>query len=68
MVKQVNMDYMEWIFSGIGTSILSGIAGLVIGSVAGYNIGIHSNIRQKQKSGDNSSQSQTGQIIINGNK
>jgi hypothetical protein len=59
---------MEWIFSGIGTSILSGIAGLFIGGGIGYKIGIRNTIRQKQNAHDNSSQSQTGQIINHGNK
>jgi hypothetical protein len=59
---------MEWIFSGIGTSILSGIAGFIFGGFAGYSIGIHNKNKQKQKSGKNSHQSQIGQIINNGNK
>ena len=40
---------MEWIFDGIGTAILSGIAGLLIGGVTGYQIGIKATIRQNQK-------------------
>lgn len=59
---------MEWIFSGIGTALLSGIVGFFIGGVAGYSIAIHNKNKQKQKSGKNSNQSQIGQIIINGNK
>lgn len=59
---------MEWIFSGIGTSILSGIIGLLFGGIAGYSIGIHNKINQKQKAGDNSNQNQTGQVLNNGNK
>ena len=62
------MEALEWIFSGIGTSILSGIAGLLIGGGIGYRIGIHNSIRQNQKAGENSKQSQTGQIINDGNK
>lgn len=62
------MEAVEWIFSGIGTSILSGIVGLIIGGGIGYRIGIHNSINQKQKAGDNSKQSQTGQIINDGYK
>ncbi len=62
------MESIKWIFSGIGTSILIGIVSFIIGGVAGYNIGKNSKIRQKQKAGDNSTQSQIGQIINNGNK
>ena len=62
------MENIEWIFSGIGTSLLSGIIGFLLGGVTGYSVGIHNKIKQKQKAGDNSSQSQTGQIINNGNQ
>ena len=53
---------MDWVFSGIGTAILSGIAGLIVGGKIGYHIGIHKKIiiKQKQKAGDNSSQIQIG--------
>ncbi len=57
---------MEWIFDGIGTAIVSGIVGLLLGGVAGYRIGIINSIKQKQKGGDNSNQSQIG--INNGYK
>ena len=56
---------MEWIFDGIGTAILSGIAGLLIGGVTGYQIGIKATIRQNQKAKDNATQTQIG--IQNGN-
>ena len=62
------MEAVEWIFSGIGTSLLSAIIGFIFGGVTGYKIGIHNNIKQRQKAGNNSNQSQTGQIINNGNK
>ena len=51
---------MEWIFDGIGTAIVSGIAGLLLGGATGYRIGIRNSIKQKQKGGDNSNQSQIG--------
>lgn len=44
--------WYEWIFSGIGTTILSGVAGIVIGSIGGYQIGIHSQGKQIQKAKD----------------
>lgn len=59
---------MEWIFSGIGTSLVSAIIGLVIGSSVGYKVGLKTRIKQKQQTGDNSSQSQIGNIVVNGNK
>ena len=62
------MEYLEWIFSGIGTSILSGVVGLIFGGCIGYKIGIRNSIRQKQKAHDNVNQSQIGQIVKNGNK
>ncbi len=53
---------MEWIFSGIGTAIITFIVGLISGGAAGYKIGINKKIttKQKQKAGDNSSQIQIG--------
>lgn len=51
---------MEWIFDGIGTAIVSGVAGLLLGGAAGYKIGIKNSIMQNQKGGDNSNQSQIG--------
>ena len=59
---------MEWIFSGIGTSLVSAIIGLVIGSSVGYKVGLKTRIKQKQQAGDNSTQSQIGNIVVNGNK
>ncbi len=51
----------EWIFSGIGTAILTGLGGLIIGGIIGYKFGIHkSKIKQIQNAKDDSKQSQTG--------
>lgn len=51
----------EWIFSGIGTAILTGLGGLIIGGITGYKFGIHkSKIKQIQNAKDDSKQSQTG--------
>ena len=51
------MDHIQWIFSGIGTTILSSLISLVIGGFAGYRIGISRN-KQKQKAGRNAVQVQ----------
>ncbi len=53
---------MEWIFSGIGTAIITFIVGLIAGGTAGYKIGINkkTTTKQNQKAGDNSSQMQIG--------
>lgn len=53
---------MEWIFSGIGTAILTFIVGLITGGTVGYKIAINkkTTTKQKQKAGDNSSQIQVG--------
>ena len=56
----MNNNY-EWIFSGIGTSILTGLVGLIIGGISGYKIGRHkSKIKQSQKTKDDSNQAQIG--------
>ena len=59
---------MEWIFSGIGTSVVSAIIGLVVGGAAGYKLGLKTKIKQKQHAGNYSTQSQIGNIVENGNK
>lgn len=62
------MEHIEWIFSGIGTYILSGIVGLLVGGFVGYRIGIRSKTKQKQKAGNNSNQTQIGNITNYGTK
>lgn len=57
------MDNIQWIFNGIGTSLLTAIIGFIFGGVTGYKIGIRNNIKQRQKAGDNSNQSQIGQTF-----
>lgn len=46
---------MDWLFDGLGTMLL----GLAIGGSGGYYVGRRS-IRQTQKAGDNSTQTQVG--------
>ena len=56
---------MEWFFDGIGSELVSILMGLIIGGGAGYGIGVvrtKSKITQKQKAGDNSKQTQIGQV------
>lgn len=49
--------WYEWVFSGIGTSIIMGIIGFFVG----YKIGVHkSKIKQIQKAKDGSKQTQIG--------
>lgn len=54
---------MEWIFDGIGTEIISLVVGGCFGGVIGYKVGIKAKIKQRQKGGDNSTQTQIGNII-----
>ena len=56
---------IDWIFSGIGTDIISAIIGVIIGGVSGYRVGVRNRIKQVQKAGNNSNLSQTGSIINN---
>ena len=54
---------MEWIFSGIGTQILSAVVSFIIGAFTGYRVGVRkSSLMQIQKAGNNSTQSQVGKI------
>jgi len=61
------MDCISWLFDGLGTTIIGTILGFVLGGYAGYSIGKNKNVL-KQKSGDNSTQSQIGNVINNGIK
>lgn len=56
------MNDLKWIFDGIGTAAVTFILGLLVGGTAGYKIAIRKTIKQIQKAGDNSSQSQIGEI------
>ena len=57
---------MEWIFDGIGSTIISCLLSLVLGGAVGYKIGINKNKIginkniQNQKARDNSTQIQIG--------
>ena len=54
---------MDWIFSGIGTAIVTFVLGLIFGGGVGYRIAINKNkIKQSQKAGKQSSQTQIGSV------
>ena len=52
---------IEWIFDGIGSTIVSFVLGLIFGSVGG--IKIHETIRQKQSAKNNANQTQVGSVF-----
>ena len=52
------MEHIQWIFSGIGTQILSALGGLVLGGLIGYKIRDKQFGRQKQVGGEQSNQRQ----------
>lgn len=50
--------WYEWIFSGIGTTILASVFSLIVGLIGGYQIGIHKHGKQTQKGGNEAKQKQ----------
>ncbi len=58
----MSMQNISWIFDGIGTAVITFVLGLLVGGTAGYKIAIKKIIKQRQKAGDNSIQSQIGEI------
>ena len=56
------MEHIEWIFSGIGTQIITFLVGAITGGFCGYKFGIHNKTKQSQNAGNNSSQTQIGSI------
>ena len=62
------MESISWIFDGLGTEIISLIVGLISGGAIGYKIGIHNRIKQSQKAGNNSRQTQISSINYGVNK
>ena len=54
-------DWIKWVFDGLGTAIISLIAGGVFGGFVGYRIGKRrSKVVQTQQAGSDSSQFQVG--------
>lgn len=65
------MDWLQWVFDGIGTQLLGGIIGLIFGALGGcavgYKIGVKNRNKQKQQAKNNANQTQIGNVtIING--
>lgn len=54
-----------WIFSGIGTTIITFLISAFFGGLVGYKIGINQKIRQTQEAGKNSKQYQETTLISN---
>lgn len=50
--------WMEWVFDGIGSNIISLIVGALAGGVTGYKIGIHKKVKQEQIAGSKAKQRQ----------
>ena len=61
--------WLEWFFDGIGSQIVGIIISLLIGGCVGgaigYKIGSTNKVKQKQKAGNRSQQSQIGSVTIN---
>ena len=58
------MENIQWIFSGIGTEIITLLVGAAIGGIAGYKIGTKKSYAQSQKAKDGSKQKQ--ELLENG--
>ena len=54
-----NIQDITWIFSGIGTEIISNMCSMVLGGLIGYKIGTNQTVHQKQTAGTNAKQNQT---------
>lgn len=57
------MSDIKWIFDGIGTELVIFVLGLIFGSGITYKIVVkNKSIKQTQKAGKNSEQTQVGEI------
>ena len=57
----MDWEHVRWVFSGIGSTVISIIVGAICGGVAGYRIGIKkTTIKQTQKNKGNGNQVQIG--------
>lgn len=57
----MDWENVSWIFSGIGSTVISIIFGAFCGGIAGYRIGIKkTTIKQTQKNRENGNQVQIG--------
>ena len=57
---------MDWLFSGLGTTLIGVFIGAIGGGVVGYRVGIKKTYRQNQKAGNNVTQIQIGEGNNNG--
>ena len=64
------MEWLQEVFSTIGTELISAVIGLLVGGVGGgaigYRTAIKNKTKQKQVAGDNANQIQVGSVNING--
>lgn len=57
----MDWENVSWVFSGIGSTVISIIVGAICGGIAGYRIGIKkTTIKQTQKNRGNGNQVQIG--------
>lgn len=59
------MEYIQWIFDGIGTELISLAIGTIVGGFAGYKIGVKNKGKQIQKAKSGTKQRQ--EMIIDSN-
>lgn len=59
---------VEWIFDGIGSTIIGTVLGLIVGGAAGgfvgYKVAIKNKVKQSQKAKDNANQVQIGSNTV----
>lgn len=53
---------IEWVFSGIGTQIISYLITAGLSAFIGYKIGVKNTVKQIQKAGENSKQHQVSTV------
>ena len=57
-----SVPLVEFLFSGIGGTVLCSIITLILGGFIGFRIGVKSILKQTQKAGNNNNQSQIGTV------
>ena len=61
-------NWDEWVFNGIGTSILTGVVGLILGGIFGYKIGVNITVKKttmiQKTNGDGTHSTQVGEINV----
>lgn len=61
------MKDLQWIFDGIGTTIVSLLIGLIFGGISGYKFAIKKNSVQKQFAKENAHQRQEMEVELTDN-